>query len=95
MKLKLAEIRERQGKSQSDVAKASGLQVSAVSHFECGRRVPTLANLVKMADALGVSLDALAGRIPTCLHGKPMDSRCPKCSENIRGVLVAGKTRFA
>jgi transcriptional regulator with XRE-family HTH domain len=33
-----------------------------VSHFECGTRVPTLRNLVKLAEALDTSIDYLAGK---------------------------------
>ena len=48
--------------SQGDLAQRTGLQPSAISHFEKGRRSPSLSNLTKLADALGVSLDELAGR---------------------------------
>ena len=58
----IREERERQGMTQSDLAAASGIKVSAISHFECGRRTPTIHNLIKVADALCVSIDALCGR---------------------------------
>lgn len=59
---RLVTIRQRQDISQSDLANSCKLQPSAVSHFESGRRLPNLANLVKLADALQVSTDELLGR---------------------------------
>jgi transcriptional regulator with XRE-family HTH domain len=58
----LSKARERRGMSQSELAKATGLMPSAVSHFELGRRTPTCENLLKLADALEISLDDLFGR---------------------------------
>jgi len=58
----LATLRERKGLSQADLAKRTGLQVSAISHFEKGRRSPSAANLQRLADALDVSTDYLLGR---------------------------------
>lgn len=59
---RLRAARERKGLSQSDLASRSGLQPSAVSHFETGRRSPSFENLRALADALGVSADYLVGR---------------------------------
>lgn len=41
------------------IAKRSGLKASAISHFETGRREPSLANLRRVRNALGASYDAL------------------------------------
>lgn len=51
--------------AQSDLADATGFAVSAISHFECGRRAPSLASLARLADALGVTTDFLLGRKDT------------------------------
>lgn len=58
----IVRIRESRGITQSDLAERTGLKPSAISHFESGRRRPCLANLVKLADALGCSADVLLGR---------------------------------
>jgi transcriptional regulator with XRE-family HTH domain len=58
----LRTIRETKGLTQSELAERSGLQPSAVSHFEAGRRSPSFDNLRALADALGVSTDYLLGR---------------------------------
>jgi transcriptional regulator with XRE-family HTH domain len=58
----LQALRERRGLSQTDVAKLTGLEPSAISHFETGRRAPSWKNLPKLADALECSVDALYAR---------------------------------
>jgi transcriptional regulator with XRE-family HTH domain len=59
-RLRLA--REAKGYSQGDLADKTGLQPSAISHFESGRRAPSFENLRRLADALAVSTDYLLGR---------------------------------
>ena len=59
---RLKEIRERRGWSQAELAQKSGLQPTAISHFETGGRSPSFDNLRRLADALNVSTDYLIGR---------------------------------
>ncbi len=59
---RLRSARANKQLSQSDLAVRSGLQPSAISHFETGRRLPSLNNLIRLADALSVSADYLCGR---------------------------------
>lgn len=59
---RLRTAREGKGLSQAQLAERSGLQPSAVSHFEKGRRSPSFDNLRALSDALGVSTDHLLGR---------------------------------
>ncbi len=49
--------------SQSKLAKRSGFQPSAISHFETGGRSPSFDNLRRLADALNVTTDYLLGRV--------------------------------
>lgn len=60
----LVTLREDKGVSQFDVAVGTGIQPAALSRYEHGRNVPTLAKLQKLADYYGVSLDVLTGREP-------------------------------
>lgn len=60
--LNLKKTREEKGLSQTDLAEKTGLQPSAVSHFETGRRAPSSDNLRRLADALEVTTDYLLGR---------------------------------
>lgn len=48
--------------SQAELAEKAGMQPSAISHFESGRRSPSFDNLKKLADALAVTVDYLLGR---------------------------------
>lgn len=41
--------------TQSELGKLSGLQASAISHFELGTRSPSLKNIVKLCKALNCS----------------------------------------
>ncbi len=50
------------GLSQAELAEATKLQVSAISHFETATRSPSFDNLRKIADALQVTTDYLSGR---------------------------------
>ena len=37
---------------------------ASISHFETGQRTPTIETLIKLADALNVTVDSLLGRAP-------------------------------
>lgn len=47
---------------QQELAKRIGVTKMAISYFESGMRVPSVANLVAIADALHCSVDELLGR---------------------------------
>ena len=59
---RLREARIKAGKTQKEVAEALGVfDDSSYRPYESGRRKPTIALAARMADALDVSLDWLAG----------------------------------
>ena len=58
----LRQMREMRGFTQADLGNRAGIAPASVSHFETGQRVPSLDSLIKLADALQVSVDALVGR---------------------------------
>lgn len=58
----LKKVRLKFGMSQKTLAYTAGLPPSAISHFEIGNRRPRLENLIKIADALCISIDYLLGR---------------------------------
>ena len=60
---RLQSARQLRGLSQSELAIKSGLQPSAVSHFENGRRAPSFDNLKALSNALDVTTDYLLGRV--------------------------------
>jgi transcriptional regulator with XRE-family HTH domain len=54
----LKALRDRAGLSQPELAKRACIGVSTLRQFEYGMREPTYGTLVKLAEALGVSLAA-------------------------------------
>lgn len=58
----LQNLRERRHLTQAQLGLRAGMAAASISHFETGQRVPSLDSLVKLADALEVSADALLGR---------------------------------
>ena len=60
---RLRASRQMREYSQSELAQKAGLQPSAVSHFETGRRSPSFDNLKALSEALQVTTDYLLGRV--------------------------------
>jgi transcriptional regulator with XRE-family HTH domain len=60
---RLRVAREYRGLTQSDLAKLTGLNPAAISHFETGGRKPSFDNLRLLADKLDVTTDYLLGRV--------------------------------
>lgn len=56
---KIRELRETRGLSQSDLAEALGVNQSTISNWERGKMEPTIYNVRRIADALGVEPGAL------------------------------------
>ncbi len=55
----LRSLRVEAGLSQAELAARSGVDQSAISFLERGRRRPTRKTMTRLAKALGVSLKAL------------------------------------
>ena len=60
----LRACRAAQGWTQRELAERAGVAVATVQCYERGVRAPSLACAELLADALGVTLDQLAGRAP-------------------------------
>lgn len=58
---RMQRLRRAAGMSQSQLAKASGIPVGSIQGWERDRREPLFSAAVKIAVALGVTLDDLAG----------------------------------
>lgn len=52
-------IRTEKGLSQVDIARNLGVSRGFVSNIESGKRNPTLSTITRLANALGVTIDAL------------------------------------
>ncbi len=59
---RLRQAREARGINQTELAAKTGLQPSAIGHFEKERRKPSFANIRALAKALDVTSDYLLGR---------------------------------
>ena len=59
---RIKELREAKGLTQEAFGALLGVNQSTIASWESGKKSPTLANMVKIADALGVSLDEAMGR---------------------------------
>ena len=59
---RLSDARAHAGLGQAELARRIGIPASSISHFEAGRRKPSLNSLYKLAEALDVSTDYLLGR---------------------------------
>lgn len=57
--LNLARLRQASGLTQADLAARTSIHRTEVSLLERGRRRPRIDNLVKLAGALSVDVDAL------------------------------------
>ena len=62
---RLREARILRALNQRELAERLGVPPSSIAHFEGGRRKPSVANLVRLADALNVTTDFLLGRFRT------------------------------
>lgn len=58
---RLAQVRDLVGLSQKELATLVGMEPSMISHFEGGKREPSLENFIRIAKALNVSADMLLG----------------------------------
>ena len=57
-------LRETAGLSQAKLAALTGVSPRTLQNWEYGMRTFDFASAARLADALGVSLDELAGRAP-------------------------------
>ena len=60
--MNIKDIRLRKGLTQADVAAALGVSSVVYSRYETGKRQPSIAVLIQMADIFGVTVDFLLGR---------------------------------
>lgn len=66
----LREQRKRGGLSQDALAHEAGLDRTYISTLELGQKSPTLDTIVKLSEALGVRVSALANRMEELLSNE-------------------------
>lgn len=60
--MRLREIREERGMSQSELARLSNVHRVSICRYEHGTKKPNIDSLKRLADALDVPVDDLLGR---------------------------------
>ncbi len=65
---RLKEIRMQKGLSQQALGNMIGVTKVSICGYENGARVPTIDNLVKLADNLNTTIDYLLGREVTVMN---------------------------
>ena len=67
----LRRLRERRKLTQQDLAERSGVPRPTLAHLESGEANPTLSVLVRVAEALGTSIEELIGRVEPAITVHP------------------------
>lgn len=55
--------RAKRGLTQKELAELAGVKQQHISRWECGKHIPTIEQLVSIAEALNCSLDVLYSKI--------------------------------
>lgn len=74
----LSTVRKNRNMTQEELAAASGINRVTIAKYETGRQEPTVANALKLATALGVTVDELIGAV----------DKWPGCAENAKNTPV-------
>ena len=59
--MEIRKIRESRGMLQYELANRMGVKQASVSAWESGKAMPSAENLIKLADILKCTVDALSG----------------------------------
>ena len=60
--MEIKKIRESRGMLQYELANRMGVKQASVSAWESGKAIPSAENLLKLADILECTVDAILGR---------------------------------
>ena len=60
--MEIKKIRESRGMLQYELANRMGVKQASVSAWESGKAMPSAENLLKLADILECTMDAILGR---------------------------------
>lgn len=81
---RLSKVRKTREMSQLQLAAACTIPASSISHYEAGRRAPSIGTLVRISQALQVSSDWLLGMVT---HEVPAIDRFGRvCATPCRGA---------
>ena len=72
---RLQQLRQDRGLTQTRLAELAGVPFRSLQNWEYGRRTLLFDAAIKLADALGITLDELAGRTPPATPGASEPSK--------------------
>jgi transcriptional regulator with XRE-family HTH domain len=75
---RLQQLRQDRGLTQTRLAELAGVPFRSLQNWEYGRRTLLFDSAIKLADALGITLDELAGRTPSAAGSATEPSKKPK-----------------
>ena len=87
---RIAEIRNAQNCSQMRLAEITDLSISYISHIETAKKKPSLESIVKIVNALNVTVDeVLCGNqlSDPCIYQTDIELLLSDCSQSERQVL--------
>ena len=85
----LRRLRERRQLTQQDLAERSGVPRPTLAHLESGEANPTLSVLVRVAEALGTSIEELIGRVEPAIAFHPSNTLTEQRRGKARLVALA------
>lgn len=89
----LRKIRKERGLNGGELAQMVGVKEKTIWRYERDENDPTLGVLVSLADALNVSIDEMAGRVPP-QASEPLELLEGHANGPTRIELLVGSRRF-
>ena len=87
---RIKEIREQQGMSQMALAEEADISASFLQRIEGNRKKPSIATLLRIVDALGITVDELLcgnQKYDPCAYQTDMDLLMADCSLEEKRVI--------
>jgi transcriptional regulator with XRE-family HTH domain len=88
---RLQRLRQAAGLSQSQLATAADVPIGTLRNWEQDRRAPLLDTAARVSQAIGVSLDELAGTAGPERPPKPPPSTAPGAELEMKGPPRRGR----
>ena len=90
---RIAALRKEHGITQKELARRIHAGVSAISRYETGQVIPSLAVLLRITDAFDVSMDYLLGLTDSPLPPRKWKEGLPTCfgAVSIERILSTGE----